>query len=124
MQFLCCTLLFVAVISVGRGVLAQTASNEGDGALKGTVVDWQKARVATTTILIENKTLKRRISVDEIGEFQTRLPVGRYRVTAEAPGFKRHRRNIVIRNGATEFLNIKLRVSPQSLKCPPGTLCL
>ena len=125
-RFIACTLILAAVISLATVVSgAQTASNQGEGTLSGIVVDWQNARVATTTILVENKTFSRRISVNEIGEFQTRLPVGRYRVTAEAPGFKKYRRrNVSIAKGATVSLQIKLKVIPQNFKCPPGRICL
>jgi hypothetical protein len=118
-------LILVGLISIFAVVArSQSSSHDAEGTVRGVVVDWQNARVATTTIAIENKILRRRIVVNEIGEFEIRLPAGRYRITAEAPGFKTYRRNIVIRNGATESLNIKLNVIPQNFKCPRGSICL
>ena len=125
-RFIACTVILAAAISLATTVSAtQTASNQGEGTLHGIVVDWQNARVATTTILVENKNFRRRISVNEIGEFQLLVPVGLYRITAEAPGFKKYRRRSVsIAKGTTVSLQIKLKVIPQNFKCPPGHICL
>jgi carboxypeptidase family protein len=93
-------------------------------ALIGTVVDPQGALVARATITVETKGVSRTLYTDEIGGFKVQLPPGKYRLTAEAVGFHKYRRKIVIGRGRIEPLRIKLDVIVQKFKCPPGHICL
>jgi uncharacterized membrane protein len=112
----------LALLFVTSFVGAQTAIAEGS--LSGTVVDPQGARIATATVTIEKKGFARTLSANEVGEFTVQLSPGKYRITAEAMGFHKYRRKIVIGNARTESLHIKLDVIVQKFKCPPGHICL
>lgn len=80
------------------------------GTILGTVTDSRGGVVPNVKITITNadrKVLLRTLATDERGEFVAPLlPVGRYEVTAEAPGFKK-----VTQTGLVLNLNDKLAVN-------------
>ena len=95
------------------------------GKLKGIVVDWQYAIVLNTKIVLEGRSFKRDIALDEDGAYEAEVPVGSYIITAESPGFRRFRLEVAVVAGEVKTLNIMLKVLPQGpVKCPKGALCL
>ncbi len=99
--------------------------NNQQGTLKGTVVDLHDARVVTTKILPENKKVRQELTVDMNGEFEIKLPAGKYKFTAEAHGFYKYRQKAIqIETGKTNTLSIKFKVRPHDFRCPPGKICL
>ncbi len=84
------TLIALLLVSA-TAVNAQTTS----GSLAGNIVDAQHAAVASSVVTATELEKKFTLSTksDEQGRFVfTQLPPGTYRVTAEAPGFKRYER--------------------------------
>lgn len=83
------------------------------------------ARVLNTTIILENKSFKKEITVDQEGFYEVEVPAGTYLVKAQGPGSRQSRVKIAILPDATRTLNIMLEYLPQKpVRCPKGALCL
>ena len=92
--------------------------------LKGVVVDQQYARVLRSCLSVKNKTVEKKVVVDEEGAFEIDLPAGTYDITAQSPHFRQFRRNkLEIQPDTTTTLNIMLEVAPERAgRCPAGTI--
>jgi hypothetical protein len=89
-------------------VLPQT--DQAAGYLEGEVVDTRGAVVPGVSITVEAKNFKRTVPTDGEGKYRIELPPGKYRVTAEAVGFRRFRQKKVVIEPKVVFkLNINLR---------------
>lgn len=85
------TALALLILTIDISVRSQSQT----GRLKGVIVDWQHARVLPSCLDITNKDFAKRVSANENGAFEVELPAGKYRITAQAPHFKRFTRNHV-----------------------------
>jgi uncharacterized membrane protein len=126
MRSSCIFALVLSVLLTAKVAGSQTVTPALDeGTLMGTFIDPQGALVNTTTVTIEKRGFSRKLSVVEDGSFKIQLLPGKYQLTAEAVGFHKYRRRVVIASGKTEALRVKLDVVVQKFKkCPPGHLCL
>lgn len=93
--------------------------------VKGVVVDWQYARIITTTISVTGPHGTKEISVDENGSYEMALPPGDHVVSARAPNFRKRSVKVRIDSEVNKILNIMLDVVPQKpIKCSKGSVCL
>lgn len=82
---------------------------------KGIVVDANIARIPKASVIIESAEKRWELETDEdgktIGEINFELPVGKYRFTVEAPGFKRLVvEDFCVASGATIGYEFRLEV--------------
>ena len=102
-------LLFL-VFSIGAG-WAQTT-----GTIRGTVTDPSGAVVpgANVTATLSDTHVTRSLTTNESGDYEfPALPVGRYTVAVQAPGFKIARRNeIEVRLSHVSAVDVKLELGP------------
>lgn len=84
------------------------------GSITGFVSDQSGANIPGTTITVTNTNtgVITKLSADSAGLYNaTRLPPGEYRVTAEAPGFKRFRQDhVLVQVDSTARVDIKLEL--------------
>ena len=119
------TFAFAACFSVSQVSKAEVHSQSASGTLKGIVVDWQYARVLNTKIILEGRSFKKEIAVDDEGAYEAEVPAGSYLVKAECAGFRQYRLMFDVVPGEAKTLNIMLKVlSQKPVKCPRGSLCL
>lgn len=100
--------LFFAVLLASTG-WAQT----GLGTLKGTVTDQSGAAVpnARVTLLHQETGVIRSSQTSAIGVYEIpALPIGRYRMTVEAPGFKKFEATFLLQAGQTVVIDPQLEV--------------
>jgi hypothetical protein len=95
---------------------AGTAKVPSRGVLSGIVVDPSGARVAQATVHIQGHTSNRDLSLelatDNLGQFSASVPVGRFDVRVEAPGFEAaERRDEPVSAGAQVELNFRLTIA-------------
>ena len=120
---------FVSVfIVLGLFQRASTSAQEKytSGKIKGTVVDWQNARVTGARIVIQNSQFRRILKSDGEGCFEIELPAGKYKVIVNSMGFKKYeQKSVEIKKGAVLIYDIKLEVTPtMTQRCPPKKVCL
>src|SRR6266446_512824 len=87
------------------------------GAIAGTVTDQQGAVVPGATLTIKNldTDFQRQVSTDSNGYYRiVALPVGRYVVRAERPGFKVDISNITLTVAEEAVVNFKMEVGSVS----------
>jgi hypothetical protein len=100
--------------------LAQTASSQKTGRVKGLITDEAGSRIATAEITIENQSYHSQIKVDEAGEFELALPQGSYEIRISANGFCSFRyKEIIVKPDDVLTLNLTLKVRRPS---PAGCL--
>ena len=124
-MFLCCAVLIMACVRVTPAVRAQD-----DASLSGIVRDASGAGIADAKVQIKNLETRtqRDVETDQAGRFHARsLPVGRYEVTADKPGFRTERRSgIVLVVGQREELDLTLHVGDMhqtvEVSADPGLL--
>lgn len=93
------------------------------GRVKGTVSDWQPARILGACLTFKAKSFEKNIKVDEDGAFEVELPAGTYEVTAHAFHFEQFRlKALRVEPNATRTLDITLKLAPERVgECPEGT---
>lgn len=98
--------MLVLVLCLGCATLGQNVT----GTIAGTVTDSKGAAIASATVTITNADQNiavRTLTTDQLGQYAAPLlPVGRYRVTAEAQGFKK-----AVRSGLVLNVDDKLAVN-------------
>jgi len=117
--FVACVLLFTH-----SGGATPAQPNQPVGRLSGYVVDWQYARILDTTITFENKSLKKKVTVDDEGAYEIELPAGTYLVRATRRQFLERRFRFTVEPGKTKRLSLILDVEPEKHDCPKGAICL
>ena len=112
---------FTTVLTMGVLILISVLSSSAQqitGSIRGTVKDEQGAVVTTATVKATNVEtgLSRPATTDSEGSYQIEhLPVGTYKVEAEAPGFKKFvQQNLVLTVDQTQALNVTLAVGAES----------
>jgi hypothetical protein len=113
---------FVVVIVLLVGSLTPVtgrASLKKFGKIKGRVVDINNARIARADLLIVGEGLSWRLITNTEGEFETALPVGEYKLSAEANGFDRFAsQKFKIKSGKTQRFNIEMQIARPQLLVP------
>src|SRR5688500_232306 len=103
--------LVALAASTSLGALAQTA---GTGTLVGTVTDNSGAVVAAARVAVVNTDTSfnsQFLTNDEGSYYVPYLAPGTYRITIEAPGFKKYLRdNLLIRSGEIPRIDAQLEV--------------
>jgi len=100
----------VVALAVASPARAQSGN---EGAIEGTVTDSTRAVIVGAIVVARNQETAARFSAltDAGGGFRFLvLPVGRYEVSAEHPGFARFRRGVLLTVGAKVSLPIVLDV--------------
>src|SRR4029077_12385985 len=104
--------LIPVVFGVLLGATAAHAQQAGGSAVQGRVIDQQNAVLPGVTVLITNQdngTFRETITGPDGTYFATGLQAGRYRITAELPGFKKFtREGITLLLGSTQAVEVKL----------------
>ncbi len=109
------TLFFLVIFgSLSVCVLSAFAQSQAlNGQIEGTVLDQNSAAVANTLISVTNieTGANRTITTDESGVYRfPLLPLGTYRITAEAASFKKSiREGIILNTGQTATIDINLQ---------------
>lgn len=104
------------VVSVCLSLLPLTVAHgqTSTATLSGTVTDPSEGNIPNAIVRAESPEtgLKREVLTDESGHYSVNfLPVGRYAVTVEAPGFKITRiQDVILEIGQTRTLDFKLDV--------------
>lgn len=108
-----CLLIILAPLGL-TGASAARSAGAPEGRIKGVVLDPNYARVAGATVVVEGGPklgFKRELESGEAGEFEIKLPAGRYRVTVEANGFRPFEGpELKVQARVTEMINIHLQV--------------
>lgn len=104
----------ILTFALSSSVAAQSES--GSGAIEGSVTDPASNRVLGATVTIRNLETgyTRTVITDEAGHFVAQaMPVGRYAIEAQAPGFAASRYDdVLLTVGATKTLNLALSIEP------------
>jgi outer membrane receptor for ferrienterochelin and colicin len=105
---------FLVAFSVLLMSAAAQAQQVGGSALQGRVIDQQQAVLPGVTVIITNQdngTFRETVTGPDGTYFATGLQAGRYKVTAELPGFKRFtREGVALILGSTLTVEISLEV--------------
>src|SRR6185436_4360969 len=106
--------LIPVAFGVLLGATAAHAQQAGGSAVQGRVIDQQNAVLPGVTVLITNQdngTFRETVTGPDGTYFATGLQAGRYKVSAELPGFKRFtREDVALILGSTQTVEIKLEV--------------
>ena len=104
------------------GLLVPAAAQRITGSIVGTVKDEQGALVTAATVKAANLDtgFSRSVPTDSDGGYHIQyLPVGRYNVEVEAPGFKRSvQQNVVLTVDQTQTVNVTLALGVQTQTIP------
>jgi hypothetical protein len=107
-----------AVLSVALATSALAQSQAANGSIEGTITDVQGGVLPGVTITILNADTgsQRLTTTNENGFYRALLlPLGRYRIAAELPGFKKHEQGgITLQAGQTAVINATLTVGQLS----------
>lgn len=80
---------------------------QATGKIKGLVLDPNEARIPGCAILILGEHVTRRLSSNEFGEYESEVPAGTYRITADLPNYFPFRRAPVrVHPGTVVTINI------------------
>src|SRR2546425_7019104 len=105
----CSAILLLVSFAAFCGALSATAQDI-TGSISGTVQDAQSKAIPGATVTLTNidkNIVVRTVKADDKGDYVAALlPIGRYLVTAEAPGFKK-----VIHTGVVLNVNDKLTIN-------------
>jgi uncharacterized membrane protein len=89
------------------------------GKIKVRVVDILGARIVPAQVTIVGEGLRWRMTTNSEGELETSLPIGEYRLSVEAKGFRRvASEKFQIKSGKTQRLNIKLQIQEPEMLVP------
>jgi hypothetical protein len=111
--------LVIAMVSI---VDATALPKQGDGKIKGAILDVNDARVANASITIEGNKIKRVVKSDDQGQFEISLPPGRYQVTVKANGFRRFvYSSLTTHANETEVINVHVVVGAVDSVLVPAT---
>src|SRR5215207_11105032 len=106
-------LIIVGSLFSVRALSAFAQSQTSNGQIEGTVLDRNNSAVASATITATNieTGANRSVTTDESGVYRfPLLPLGGFRITAEAAGFKKFvREGIILATGQTATININLQ---------------
>ena len=106
----CCVILLIAAVT------GYAQSQALDGQIEGTVVDQTKASVPNATVTATNLGTGafRIVTTDEDGIYRIPLlPLGTYRITIDAPGFRRYiREGISLAAGQSVTIDLQLEPGP------------
>jgi len=89
---------------------SQTRPKQPKSIIMGTLLDANDARVANAQIKIVNEHFKWEGESDEAGDFTAFVPVGTYRIYANAHGFRRFESPLNAKRDITEMVNLHLEV--------------
>jgi hypothetical protein len=106
------TLLIILLLLGGSSIIcAQTGSIKQPSKVMGEVTTYDDGGlISIAKIIIESGDFRREIKTDCEGKYEIELPVGIYKVTAEAEDFRKFRRKKVTIDGKSHFiLNITLK---------------
>ena len=82
------------------------------GVLSGTVSDPSGAKIHYARVHVEGSSLQRDIETDSVGGFSLPLPVGTYKVTINADGFRNYTTNVTLSaRAAHASLTVRLQVA-------------
>jgi hypothetical protein len=114
--------LIFAVIAVSLTPISGRTSLKQFGKIKGRVVDVNNARIPRADITIVGEGLRWRVTTDSEGEFEISLPIGEYRLSVEANGFRRSAsQKFLIKSGKTQRFNIEMQIASPQLLVPASS---
>ncbi len=90
---------------------SQSPVNILSGIVTGTVLDPSGARIPHASLAIHSDSFDRSASADSEGRFSLSLPVGRYQLSAAAPGFAAYATSIAIDSRAPLRLELPLAIA-------------
>jgi Carboxypeptidase regulatory-like domain len=106
--------IYVAIFAVACSQATSPVRAQDDASISGIVRDASGAGIAASSVHIKNLETgtERDVQTDEAGRFHApSLPVGRYDVAADKPGFRTERRsNVVLVVGQHQELDLTLQV--------------
>jgi hypothetical protein len=109
---LCAT--YAIILAVGWLQATSPVNAQDDASISGNVRDTSGAAIAASAVHVKNLETgtERDVQTDEAGRFHApSLPVGRYEVAADKPGFRTERRsNVVLVVGQHQELDLTLQV--------------
>src|SRR5882724_1037629 len=80
---------------------------QATGKIKGIVLDPNEARIPAVTILIEGGHVTRRLTTNDLGEYESEVPAGTYHIKADLPNyFPFQRAAIRVESGKTVTINV------------------
>ena len=83
----------------------------GPAAITGQVTDDRGAILADASVRLSGSAVSRRLATDTTGRFTfERIPLGRYVVSASAPGFKGAKQTVQVDKEATVKVDLRLRM--------------
>ena len=108
----------VTLLALMAGVVLPALAQQITGSIEGTVKDTQGALVAGAQIKATNVDTgySREAAADSQGIYDIQyLPVGKYKVEVDAPGFKKFvQENLVLSVDQTQTLNVTLAIGTQN----------
>ncbi|MBK8811963.1 MAG: TonB-dependent receptor [Acidobacteria bacterium] len=107
------TLFLLTLLTLVLAVAGATAQSQAlNGQIEGTVTDANSAAVAGATVSVRNLDTgaERSVTTDSEGSYRLPLlPLGKYRVTVEAPNFKKFvQEGVTLTTGSTATINVSL----------------
>jgi hypothetical protein len=97
-------LIFLVIV-----VVAVASAQVRFGKIKGTVIDHGGGTMPGTKITFQSGKIKHDLETNDDGEFEIDLPVGIYRVTAKADGYKKSKLSQVeVTEGTTNSIELRL----------------
>ncbi|MBK8809120.1 MAG: carboxypeptidase regulatory-like domain-containing protein [Acidobacteria bacterium] len=105
------TLFLLTLLTLVLAVAGATAQSQAlNGQIEGTVTDANSAAVAGATVSVRNLDTgaERSVTTDSEGSYRLPLlPLGKYRVTVEAPNFKKFvQEGVTLTTGSTATINV------------------
>ena len=109
--------IVLAVLSLELIALGAGHAQAPTGTIAGVVTDPAGAVILSARVVVTNKetALKRALATGAGGDYSApALPAGVYEVIAEAPGFERFRREVLIEAGTTTTVNFAMQLGPST----------
>lgn len=109
--------IVLAVLSLELIALGAGHAQAPTGTIAGVVSDPAGAVILSARVVVTNKEtgLKRALATGAGGDYSApALPAGVYEVIAEAPGFERLRREVLIEAGTTTTVNFAMQLGPST----------
>ncbi|MBK7706320.1 MAG: TonB-dependent receptor [Acidobacteria bacterium] len=106
-------MFLLTLLTLVLAVAGATAQSQAlNGQIEGTVTDANSAAVAGATVSVRNLDTgaERSVTTDSEGSYRLPLlPLGKYRVTVEAPNFKKFvQEGVTLTTGSTATINVSL----------------